>query len=118
MSKPTLAVVTKSGSVKTCYVDFRDAVSDFGAFDSAPTIVWKSSGTTDNGSAIISAISTTDTGTINGITFTSGQLLTFKVTTDATREREDSVQITYSLGSAACVHTEEWPLKQTAADAD
>lgn len=91
--KPTLiATVSGADGVEICYVSFADVVANHGAIVGVPTITTSPDSLVD-----VSEESLSFEGEVNGVPYTAGQMLTFKVTSlTATYQRKIKVLIPWT----------------------
>lgn len=91
MSKPTvIATVSGPAGFETCYVSFKSVVASDGALTGTPTVT----------SAATSLVTIADeelnfAGTINGVSYAAGEVLTFKATRVGSSKGTVPVDIAY-----------------------
>lgn len=95
----TLGTITGSDGTEVFYVSFKDRISEYGySLDATPTIT-VTSGTVSyvTGSAAIAS-----TATVNGVSHSAGQLLTFKLqsTADDTDRATIEVEAVFDDGTS------------------
>lgn len=91
MSQPTvLATVSGADGFETCYVSFASVVASDGALTGTPTVT-----SLDTNRMTISGVALTFAGTINGTTYSAGEILTFVATNAVNGKGRVPVNIVY-----------------------
>ena len=90
MSK-RIAVLSGAGGFEDIYFSFRDIVADYGALLTTPTV------TSDSSShLVISAEDKTFSGVLGGITYTAGEIFSFRATLTRSVEKLANIYITFA----------------------
>lgn len=91
MSQPTVvATVSGPSGFETPYISFASIVDSDGPLDAVPTVT-----SVNTDLCTVSDAAITFAGTINGTTYSAGEILTFKVTRVGTAKGLASIDIDY-----------------------
>lgn len=95
MNTPTVvATVTGASGFETCYVSFKNVISIDGSLTATPSVV------ADNPNYLtIDNVSVSFVGTINGVGYAAGEVLSFRATSLGYGEASVPVDITYQTAN-------------------